>query len=130
MTTTEQPTTYGELTNLCTCLAYDDDGAEIALSDCLGDCWDDSVYAFGLAVEHLLSMSDTFSVTDLRLWDGEVSGVFYARSASELLSGMTVRSAWTMNYEVYSDRVEYSLSHHDAPYGSTTTLRPIMEETE
>jgi hypothetical protein len=41
---------------------------------------------------------------------------------------MTVRSEWIMRYEVFSDRIEYSLSHHDAPMGSATTIRPVTEE--
>jgi hypothetical protein len=40
---------------------------------------------------------------------------------------MTVRSEWNMTYEVFPDRIEYSLSHHDA-MGSASTLTAVTEE--
>ena len=130
MTTTEHTLAYGELTNACTCMDYDDDTDTETPSEWCYGCWDDSLYSFGFAVEHLLAMSDTFRVDGLRLWDGEHSGVFHARTVADFVRGITVNSAWVLRYEVFSDRMNYSLSHHDAPCGSATTVRPIMEETE
>jgi hypothetical protein len=72
--------------------------------------------------------TDWWSVENLRLWNGDISGHFKVGKVEEMLIAMTVRSEWRMHYEVYSDRVEYSLSHHDAPTGSETTLRPVTEQ--
>ena len=41
---------------------------------------------------------------------------------------MAVRGEWIMRYEVYEDRIEYSLSHHDAPTGSHTVLTAVSDE--
>jgi hypothetical protein len=72
--------------------------------------------------------TDYWCVKDLRLWDGNVSGYFHADNVAGLIQGMTVRSSWTMRYEVFADRIEYSLSHHDAPTGSASVLTAMTEE--
>ena len=72
--------------------------------------------------------TDWWKVENLRLWHGDVSGFFYAETVADLIEGMTVRSDWTMRYEIHADRIEYSLSHHDAPMGSKTTLTAVSEE--
>ena len=48
--------------------------------------------------------------------------------SEDLLRGMAVRGEWTMRYEVYADRIEYSLSHHDAPTGSASVLTIMTPE--
>lgn len=132
MTTTKKtPITAGEITNLCTCTAYDETTGDYKESpECFGYCWSDSVIAFGEDTMELRHNNETswWCVENLRLWSGETSGFFKVDRVDEIILGMTVRGEWHMHYEVYADRVEYSLSHHDAPTGSETTLRPVTEQ--
>lgn len=131
MTATTIPSdvlSHGELTNTCTCTIVGPCEREFIPSDeCFGDCWEDSLHTFGFAVEHLLSTSYRFAVTGLRLWHGPVDGEFVASNVEEFVHGVTVDSSWIMRYRVYADRMEYSLSHHDAPTGSASVVRPIVE---
>lgn len=126
-------TLKGEITNACDCLTYtDDDGNEVSIDDtytCFGDCWEFAVEDFAMVTEDLRNANETgwWKVTNLRLWNGEVSGYFPATTVAGLLEGMTVRGDWRMTYEVFADRIEYSLSHHDA-MGSASTLTPVTEE--
>lgn len=125
------PTATGEITNSCVCLLWNEETSDYETSDiCYGECWNDQKYSFGLAVEHLLGEYEWFSVENLRLWHGNVSGEFRATDVSELLTGMTVNSEWIMRYAIFSDRIEYSLSHHDAPTGSSSVLRPFAEDDD
>ena len=124
----------GEITNNCTCLTYEEDGETLSIdteygSTCYGDCWDFAVEDFANVTEELRNSNETdwWKVEDLRLWNGNVSGYFHAKTVASLIEGMTVRSDWNMSYKVFSDRIEYSLSHHDA-MGSATTLTPVSEE--
>lgn len=119
-----------EITNTCTCQDYNPDTDEYTESnDCWGDCWEQVVYDFAEDTKVLRESNTTgwWKVSDLQLWDRTVSGYFYAKNVQEILYGMTVRSAWTMRYTAYEDRVEYSLSHHDA-MGSASTLTAVSEE--
>ena len=132
MTTTTALT--GELTNNCTCLLFEEDGETKSVdteygSTCFGDCWEYAVEDFANVTEELRNSNETnwWKVSNLRLWDGESSGYFYAKTVADLIEGMTVRSDWTMTYEVHADRIEYSLSHHDAN-GSATTLTAVSED--
>ena len=132
MTTTTALT--GELTNNCTCLTYEEDGETKSVdteygSTCYGDCWDYAVEDFANVTEELRNSNETdwWKVSNLRLWDGESSGYFHAKTVADIIEGMTVRSDWTMTYEVHADRIEYSLSHHDAN-GSATTLTAESED--
>jgi hypothetical protein len=125
----------GELTNNCTCLLFEEDGETKSVdteygSTCYGDCWDYAVEDFAMITYEVRESNETnwWKVSNLRLWDGESSGYFHAKTVSELIEGMTVRSDWHMSYQVFADRVEYSLSHHDAPTGSGTTLTAVSEE--
>jgi len=130
---TELATMKGEITNACNCLAYEDEnGEEVSIDEnytCYGDCWEFAVEDFSLVTEDLRNANETgwWKVENLRLWNGEVGGLFPADTVAKLLEGMTVRSEWRMTYEVFPDRIEYSLSHHDAPMGSATTVRPVTE---
>ena len=126
-------TARGELTNTCTCTVYDEETGEYTdepSETCYGECWESEVEYFGYVVQELINNNETgwWRVDNLALWDGGHGGWFHANSVTELINGMTVRSAWTMRYEVFADRIEYSLSHHDAPMGSSTTLRPVTED--
>jgi hypothetical protein len=123
----------GEITNNCTCTIYDIDSEEYTdepAGECFGDCWEYALEDFAEVTQELRDSNETnwWRVENLQLWDRRVSGMFYAKNVSELLEGMTVRSDWTLRYTVFSDRVEYSLSHHDAPMGSNSTLRAVTEE--
>ena len=125
----------GELTNNCTCLTYEEDGETKSVdteydSTCYGDCWEYAVEDFANITEELRNSNETdwWKVSNLRLWDGESSGYFHAKTVADLIEGMTVRSDWSMRYEVHADRIEYSLSHHDSPTGSGTTLTAVSEE--
>ena len=124
---------FGEMTNDCTCTVYNADSDEyFDAPDCYGDCWEDSVYFFGLCTEELRNSnpSGEGQVDDLRLWHGNVSGYFHATNVVDIIRGMTVNSSWIMRYRVYADRVEYSLSHHDAPMGSASVLRPADRDDD
>ena len=123
----------GEMTNTCDCLTYiDEDGKEVSIDDtytCFGDCWEFAVEDFSMITEELRNANETswWKVSNLALWNREVSGYFHAKTVADIIDGMTVRSEWTMRYEVFADRIEYSLSHHDA-MGSATTLTAVTEE--
>ena len=120
-----------EITTDCTCMAQDENGewTEEPSEECYGYCWEMQLEDFTMVTEELWDSNVTkwWKVEDLTLWNGNVSGYFYADTINALLDGMTVNSAWTMRGTAYADRVEYSLSHHDA-MGSNTTLTAITED--
>lgn len=130
---TETPIASGEITNSCTCTVYDEATGEYTdepSDSCFGDCWELAVEDFEMVTEELRDSNETgwWQVGGLRLWNGEVGGYFYADKTVALIEGMTVNSSWRMTYEVFSDRIEYSLSHHDAPMGSSSVIRPVSDE--
>lgn len=121
----------GEITNTCTCVQVDDDGNETdePVSYCYGDCWQNSVDDFSEITRDFREKNETdwWNVQELRLWNGTVSGYFHADTVEDMINGMAVRGEWTMRYKVYDNRIEYSLSHHDAPMGSATVLWAVPE---
>jgi hypothetical protein len=120
-----------ELTNECICEDYDEETETFSPSlDCYGDCFNDQLDYFNVCTIELFNNSETswWKVSNLKLWDGNHSGLFYADTLEKLVEGMTVRSGWTMKGTAYKDKIEYSLSHHDAPMGSNTVLRNVTEE--
>lgn len=125
MTTTHKH----EITNTCTCVEFDEDENELPASDCWGVCWHNVLDDFAEGTEELRNSNETgwWKVTDLALWNGNTSGYFHAKTVEDILCGMTVRSEWIMRYTAFPDRVEYSLSHHDA-MGSATTLTAVSAE--
>jgi hypothetical protein len=128
---TEAPIATSEITNSCTCTFYNEETDEFFPTDyCYGDCWEDSVGFFAEVTKEFRESNETgwWRVENLRLWNGEVGGLFHADKVQDLLGGMTVRGEWTMNYRVFADRIEYSLAHHDAPTGSATVLWPVSED--
>ena len=128
---TETLTLKGTITNTCSCVSYNEETGYLQeATECEGLCWEYSVEDFANVTETLRdnNLNDYWKVENLRLWNGEVSGHFQAKTVTDLLRGMTVNSEWTMRYEVFTDRIEYSLSHHDAPMGSKSVLRPVDEE--
>ncbi len=131
MTTTEMPVAYSELTNTCTCTVHDEETDTFTDSSvCFGTCYEDELYFFGECLNDFLSQSDTFRVSGIRLWNREVGGVFQARTVSEFVRAITVDSEWILRYRVFSDRVEFSLSHHDAPTGSASLVVPVFESDD
>ena len=118
-----------EITNTCTCVEFDEDENELPASDCWGVCWHNVLYGFAEDTKELCNSNETgwWKVTNLALWNGNTSGYFHAKTVEDILCGMTVRSAWIMRYTAFPDRVEYSLSHHDA-MGSATTLTAVSAE--
>lgn len=129
---TDTLTLKGTLTNGCTCTKYDEATGEYTeepTESCYGDCWEWAVEDFTNVTQDLRDSNETgwWKVEDLALWNRNVSGYFHATKVVDLIRGMTVNSEWIMRYEVFGDRIEYSLSHHDA-MGSRTILRPITEE--
>jgi hypothetical protein len=135
---TNTPIATGEITNSCTCLIYqDEDGKDVSVdteynSSCYGDWWDFAVEDFSMITEELRNSNETnwWHVADLRLWNGQVSGYFHAKHdcIADILRGMTVRGDWTMRYAIFSDCIEFNLSHHDAPLGSASTLRCVSDD--
>lgn len=117
-------------TNTCTCAYYDEETNEsIPSLECWGDCWEYVLDDFKEITAHLFDANETnwWKVSNIRLWDGESSGYFFADNIKELIYGMTVNSEWIMTGEVFNDCIQYSLSHHDA-MGSNTTLTMVTEE--
>lgn len=120
-----------EHTNTCTCTYYSEELDEYVESgDCWGDCYDSMIEDMENITSHLFSANETnwWRVSNLRLWNGDVSGYFRADTVAQLITGMTVRSEWIMRGEIFDDHIEYSLSHHDAPMGSSTRLDIVSEE--
>lgn len=120
-----------EYTNTCTCTYIDEDtGEDMPTEFCDGFCWEYVIDDFTELTKHLFDANETkwWKVSKLRLWDGESSGYFFAKNIKDLIEGMTVNSAWIMTGTVFNDCIEYSLSHHDAPMGSSTTLTIVTEQ--
>jgi len=120
-----------EYTNTCTCEVYDDESDEyIPLEYCDGSCYDYIIEHFGQITSHLFDANETgwWMVSNIRFWDGNRSGFVKAQTAPELLRGMGVNSEWIMRGEILEDRIEYSLSHHDAPMGSASCVGIITED--
>jgi len=119
------------ITNGCTCEDYDEEkDISIPSENCYGFCWEEMIQDFSNITEHLFDKNETmwWKVNNLRLWDGEHSGYIYARSAEELIRGMSVNSEWSMHGGIYSEYIKYSLHHHDAPMGSNSILTIISED--
>lgn len=121
----------GEISNGCTCFVYDEETGEYTdepANECHG-CWDFAVEQFAQDTAELRDNNETnwWKVENLRLWNGNVGGLFHANTVEDLIRGMAVNSYWTMRYRVFKYHVEYSLSHHDAPMGSFTTIRSVSE---
>jgi len=119
------------ITNGCTCEDYDtENDVTIPSGNCYGFCWEEMIQDFSNITEHLFNKNETmwWKVNNLRLWDGEHSGYIYARSAEELIRGMSVNSEWSMHGQVYGEYIKYSLHHHDAPMGSNSIVTIILED--
>ena len=119
-----------EFTNTCNCENYDIETGEFSPSeDCYGDCWELVIEDFANITQELRDSNETgwWKVSNLRLWNGEVSGYFHAKTVADIIRGMAVNGEWTMRMTAYPDRIEYSLSHHDA-IGSNSTLTAISDE--
>ena len=129
MTITETPTAWGELTNACTCLIADEETHEFVDSpECFGDCYETDLLFFEHCVSDFLAESNTFQVSGIRLWNREVGGVFTANTVAEFVRGITVESEWILRYQVFgAQRIEFSLSHHDAPKGSASVVVPVID---
>lgn len=140
ITFTSYLTTYdvhGEIAN-DRCLGCSSDDYNDGMADCV--CWDQGVEelseVFG---PWLADGSGWWRISNMRLWDGEHSGYGYGTTLAEVLRMMTVNSGWMMRWEaVYEKphqmgkiaplRFTYSLSHHDAPTGSTSEIVPLSED--
>lgn len=119
------------ITNGCSCTTYNEQVGEWEESpECWGDCWDCALEDFAQITTDLFDSNETYwwRVQNVRLWNGEVSGFIKAKDAEELIRGMGVNSHWIMRGEVFGDRIEYSLSHHDAPMGSASVVWPVTED--
>ena len=123
----------GTMTSSCTCAVYDETIGEFTnepAPECYGNCWEWALDDFATVIQELRDNAETnwWRVENLKLWDRQVSGMFYAKTVEEMLRGMTVNGEWYMRYTVFSDHIEYSLSHHDAPMGSSSVLRAVTDE--
>jgi len=127
---TEQVYEFG-FGNLCSCMESDDFIMIEALQiECDGICWEMALEDFTNITSGLFEVNETYwwKVSNLKLWDGNHGGYGKAKNAEELLRLMTVRGDWDIKGKVFNDRIEYSLSHHDAPMGSNTVLTMITDE--
>jgi alanine-alpha-ketoisovalerate/valine-pyruvate aminotransferase len=122
----------GEITNECTCVMCDENGdpTDEITSYCYGDCWQDSLDFFGMITQELRDSNETdwWRVQNIVLWNGAVSGYFYADEVAKMLEGMAVNGSWIIRYSVFTDHIEYSLSHHDAPMGSKSSLHTVSQQ--
>ena len=120
-----------EYTNTCSCQIYDVESGEMFdAQDCFGDCWEYQLYDFSEITESLFKNNSTnwWRISNIRLWNGEVGGFAKAENPLELLKAMTVDSEWIIRGEIFSDKIEYSLSHHDAPMGSNSLVTIVSED--
>lgn len=129
---TEKITKF-EYTNTCTCTFYDPDSesyTELPADNCYGDCWEYVLEDFENIASELFDNNETgwWKVKGIQLWNGTIGGYFHAYKAEDLLKGMGVDSVWVMRGEIFNDRIEYSLSHHDAPMGSRSVVYPVTEK--
>jgi len=127
------PIVTGEMSNVCNCMAYDAETGESTDEPspyCYG-CFDDAVEMFGTDTKHLFDLfgHDRWQIVGFPVWNGTVNGRFEASTPIELVRAMTVRGEWSMTYRVYPDRIECSLSHHDAPMGSVTIVKPLDDDS-
>lgn len=119
-----------EYTNSCTCEFYDAESDEYYETEyCNGYCYDTMIEDFEHITSHLFDMNETgwWMVSNLRLWDGNHSGFIKAQTAPELLRGMGVNGDWIMRGKILEDSIQYSLSHHDAPMGSSSMVTIVTE---
>ena len=119
-----------EITNVCTCTTFDEETDEsVPSEDCFG-CWEEAIFAFTDITSQLFDKNETgfWKISNLRLWDGNHSGFVHARKPIDLIRGMSVKSEWIMRGFIEEDRITYSLSHHDAPMGSNSTVTIVTEE--
>jgi len=118
----------GTMSNNCTCAEHSLDENNEPLPDdyyCDGWCWDDALEDFSQCLSEMgLGEVDAWEVRGIKLWNRTTGGFFRAKDTAELIRHMTVNSCWTMTWTMYADRIEYSLSHHDAPMGSSSVLCP------
>ncbi len=131
-------------------------GETIPSRNCHGWCWEDVVQSMGEWLKPMIVKNETgwWKVQSLRLWDGNHSFYFfvdpvndpnnyteYTKQVQKIIDAMTVNSSWTMYlsgrfndhdeffYALNDDgHFEYSLSHHDAPTGSSSVLIPMTED--
>lgn len=126
----------GTLTNdRCTCdelwdeedLTHDEHGHV----ECWGACYEAGYEDLREVLNPVLARNTSgwWRVDNLRLWNGDVSGYFHATDFPALLRGMTVDSGWVMRWTLSMPSLSfsYSLSHHDAPMGSNSTLTAVSE---
>ena len=108
-----------ELSNVCDC----EEGI------CDGYCWESKQEMFAEDIKELMdnNPSGMWDVSGIPLWNRTTGGTFHAKNISEIIRGMTVNTEWHIKYTVFDDLVVYSLSHHDAPTGSVSVLKPMTE---
>lgn len=120
-----------EISNVCTCTIHiEETDEDFPSEDCFGDCWAMAVDHFTEITSQLFDKNETgfWKISNLRLWDGNHDGFVYANEPLDLIRGMSVKSEWIMRGFVEEDRITYSLSHHDAPMGSNSTVTIVTEE--
>lgn len=104
-----------EITNSCTC---------IAPYDCLGYCWDESLYQFFVDLENWF-IPGTYRIDNFPVWNGKLTGWFDAENLDEFLNYITPdRTEWILRYSVpeIGKPFEAILSHHDAPTGGRISV--------
>jgi hypothetical protein len=119
MTTTREWQT--EVTNVCTC-ETDDTAAGLY---CDGDCWDTVKFFVKETLGDLWERDSEWVVNGLPLWNGDVSGVFRARTIDDFIRGVTVRSEWVLKLMRSDNIIHASLSHHDVPTGRSFTVQRV-----
>lgn len=121
-----------EYTNSCECMDENPETGEfdIPSAGCYGYCFDSVLEDFEEITSHLFKMNNTnfWRIANIRLWNGDVSGIVKADSPAKLLESMGVNSVWNMRGTVHNDHISYSLSHHDAPMGSSSAVYIVSEK--
>jgi len=118
-------TEYAELTNSCTCQAYDEDTDTYSdATDCYGDCWESALYLLkeDLGEWYKNNEGGWWRVNGLPLWNRMACGVFQADTIENFVRGITVNGDWILRYRLNGDVLEAILSHHDRPTGGAYTV--------
>lgn len=124
----------GVIQNTCDCVAYNEEEGDWQPSgDCFG-CWDEYTENWEFGVKELFdspNYTGWWKIEGFPVWNGTITGLFQADTAEKLLDSITPdRTEWILRYEITSDRITGTLSHHDAPTGGQITVTMITDPDE
>lgn len=125
-TNTDTLIAHGTLTTECTCEDYNHNTGCTPAPHCYGDCWDIQLQTLEDNITHLMQASNGWwNINNMPAYNNRVSGYFHAQQTHDLAAHMGPRGQWRARWEVFPDRIEYVLTHHDCPTGMTVVLAPM-----